>query len=279
MPESPISHTLLPAAVAVAGDAGEAVMQFYCDGAWATTYKESGSPVTCADTAAHNLIVERLSKLTPSVPVLSEESQAVPYTTRQAWSVFWLVDPLDGTKEFIKHNGEFTVNIALIEDGRPVLGVVHAPAMNVTYVAADGLGAFKQSRENGKTRISVGHTGSAPLKVVVSRSHASDRVKRFLDSIGAFECIDMGSSLKICAVAEGAADLYPRLGPTMEWDTAAAQCVVENAGGTIIDLDGRTLRYNKPNLLNPDFIVSASPGLAWQKYLADEPADLNKPAN
>lgn len=243
-------------------------MKFYSQEELATTYKELDSPLTCADIASHDLIVEQLHALTPSVPVLSEESKAVPYHVRQAWRTFWLVDPLDGTKEFIKRNGEFTVNIALVEDGRPVLGVVHAPAMNVTYFAAAGVGAFKQNAQNQISPISAAEYDPALLKVVVSRSHPSKELNAFLERIGcSIECVPMGSSLKICLVAEGSAHLYPRLGPTMEWDTAAAHCVVEMAGGTITDLKGHALRYNKHDLHNPDFMICGLPGFPWQEYL------------
>ena len=259
-------QTLVPQLVTLAHHAGEAVMKFYSQEELGTTYKEFDSPLTCADIASHDLIVEQLQALTPSVPVLSEESKAVPYDVRQAWRTFWLVDPLDGTKEFIKRNGEFTVNIALIEDGRPVFGIVHAPVLKATYFGARGLGAFKQTAHHQMRQIEVAKCEPARLKVVVSRSHASDEVKRFLDKIDPLECLSIGSSLKICLVAEGEAHLYPRLGPTMEWDTAAAQCVVEMAGGSITDLAGQTLRYNKPDLHNPDFIVSGTPGFPWQRY-------------
>jgi len=259
-------QTLVPRLVTLAHQAGEAVMKFYSQDELTTTYKEFDSPLTCADIASHDLIVEQLQALTPSVPVLSEESQAVPYETRQRWRTFWLVDPLDGTKEFIKRNGEFTVNIALIEDGQPIFGIVHAPALNVTYFAARGLGAFKKTAQNQMRQIEVAECEPSRMKVVVSRSHASDEVKRFLDKIDPLECLSIGSSLKICLVAEGEAHLYPRLGPTMEWDTAAAQCIVEMAGGAITDLAGQTLRYNKPDLHNPDFIVSGTSGFPWQRY-------------
>lgn len=248
-------------------------MEFYTQEELATTYKEFDSPLTCADIASHDLIVERLQALTPSVPVLSEESQAVPYQVRQAWRTFWLVDPLDGTKEFIKRNGEFTVNIALIDDGRPVIGIVHAPALNVTYFGANGWGAFKQTAQDQMRRIEVMQGQPIRPKVVVSRSHESEEIKRFLDKIAPLECLSIGSSLKICLVAEGEAHLYPRLGPTMEWDTAAAHCVVEMAGGAITDLAGQPLRYNKPDLHNPHFIVSGAAGFPWQKYFATGDVD------
>ena len=271
------NHSLQPLVspiVALAQQAGETVMKFYYQKEVATTYKEADSPLTCADIASHDLIVERLQALTPSVPVLSEESTAVPYSMRQGWRSFWLVDPLDGTKEFIKRNGEFTVNIALVKDGRPVLGVVHAPAMNVTYFSAAGVGAFNQNAQKRIRPISTVAYDPAILKVVVSRSHPSKELNAFLERIDCFfECVPMGSSLKMCLVAEGEAHLYPRLGPTMEWDTAAAHCVVEMAGGTITDLDGHELRYNKDNLHNPEFIVCGLAGFEWQACVEVKHAD------
>jgi 3'(2'), 5'-bisphosphate nucleotidase len=173
---------------------------------------------------------------------------------------------LDGTKEFIKRNGEFTINIALIEDSHPVLGVVHVPALAVSYFAAYGVGAFKKDSDNQVKRIIVAHNCHVPLKIVTSRSHGDEGLERLLDQTVLFERIRMGSSLKFCLVAEGAAHLYPRLGPTMEWDTAAGQCVVEMAGGAVTDLQGRALMYNKPDLLNPPFIVSSSPDCPCQNF-------------
>lgn len=260
-------HKLLPDIVGLAERAGTAVMKSYSQAEYATTYKEAGSPLTCADIASHELIVDGLCTLTPTVPVLSEESKTAPYDVREQWRAFWLIDPLDGTKEFIERNGEFTVNIALVEEGKPVLGVVHAPAIDVTYFAAAGIGAFKRNAQNRISPISAAEYDKSRVKVVVSRSHPSEELKKFLGRIDFLECVEMGSSLKICLVAEGEAHLYPRLGPTMEWDTAAAHCVVEMAGGAITDLKGDALRYNKRNLHNPEFIVCGLPGLQWRAYL------------
>jgi 3'(2'), 5'-bisphosphate nucleotidase len=260
------SVTLLEQVVAVAREAGDAVMKFYAQSDMDMSYKDGGSPLTRADIASHDLIMQRLGVLTPNLPVLSEESEKVVYGERRKWQKFWLVDPLDGTKEFIKRNGEFTVNIALIEDHWPVFGIVHAPAMNVTYFAALGFGAFRQDSQFEMKRIAVTESGTRRLNVVVSRSHADDRLKQFLKGLGPHECIEMGSSLKLCLVADGSADVYPRLGPTMEWDTAAAQCIVEVAGGTVTDLPGQRLQYNKPDLHNPEFIVRGVMNASWQRY-------------
>ena len=189
-------------------------------------------------------------------PVLSEESAQIAYEDRKDWQRFWLIDPLDGTKEFIKHNGEFTVNIALIENGEPVLGVVYAPALDVCYFAARGVGAFVRRGQNEAQVIKVvDQVSGEPVKVVASRSHCDARTDSLLKKLGDYQCVSMGSSLKLCLVAEGAAHLYPRLGPTMEWDTAAAHAVVKYAGGRVCDTAGEELRYNKNDLHNPEFLV------------------------
>ncbi|MFQ5735280.1 MAG: 3'(2'),5'-bisphosphate nucleotidase CysQ [Thermodesulfobacteriota bacterium] len=258
---------LLKEVVAVAHRAGDAILEVYGSADFGTTYKEEGSPLTLADKAANDIITGALAALTPDVPVLSEESKAEPFQVRKAWKRLWIVDPLDGTKEFIKRNGEFTVNIALVEDAWPVLGVVYAPALGVTYYGVKGSGAFRVS-DGATSRISVsGYSGEGPLKVVASRSHRGEALDAFLSEVGAYEVVCMGSSLKFCLVADGTAHIYPRLGPTMEWDTAAAQCVVEAAGGRVTDLDGKALRYNREDLLNPFFMVTGSPPFPWRKYI------------
>lgn len=220
------------------------------------TSKADDSPLTLADLASHRVIVEGLAKLTADIPILSEESVELGYDERSNWQRFWLIDPLDGTKEFIKRNGEFTVNIALIEDGKPVMGVVYAPVLDVCYFAEQGAGAFVQRGTSVAQSIHVtpSRTGEA-IKVVASRSHSDARTTALLEKLGAHACISMGSSLKLCLVAEGEAHFYPRLGPTMEWDTAAAHAVVTEAGGTVCDASGMTLRYNKPDMHNPEFFV------------------------
>lgn len=198
--------------------------------------------------------------------MLSEESKVEGYEVRKHWKRFWIVDPLDGTKEFIRRNGEFTVNIALIEGNEAILGVVFAPVLGVCYLAARGEGAFKV--KNGfQERIRASGYKNGPLKVVASRSHRGPELEAFLNRLTGAEFVNMGSSLKLCLVAEGAAHLYPRFGPTMEWDTAAAQCVVEEAGGSVKDLLGRRLQYNKEDLLNHYFIAAGNPPFPWEKYL------------
>ena len=243
--------------------AGQAIMEVYESGDFGVDHKADDSPLTKADLASHQVIVEGLKSLTKDIPVLSEESADIPFEERQSWQKYWLVDPLDGTKEFIKRNGEFTVNIALIESGKPVLSVVYVPVSQVIYAAAKGVGVFKV--EGGK-RSSIGVMKNSRFKptVVGSRSHMSDDVKAYLERLGQHELVSMGSSLKFCLVAEGKADLYPRLGLTSEWDTAAAQCIVEQAGGQVVTLDGEPLLYNtKDSLLNPHFMVFGDKSRDW----------------
>tara|TARA_B100000315_G_scaffold33171_1_gene27842 strand:- start:10778 stop:11593 length:816 start_codon:yes stop_codon:yes gene_type:complete len=262
-------EALLGTAITISEEAGKAIMDIYSRADVETTYKNGGSPLTLADMASHNIILEQLKKKTPDIPVLSEESENIPYHTRKSWKTFWLVDPLDGTKEFLNKNGEFTVNVALIECGKTVLGVVHAPVLRTSYYGSAGKGAFKKicadDEKPSKIHVSEYHTGR--LKIVASRSHSNKMLESFKRNVGDVEFTSMGSSLKLCLVAEGKAHLYPRLGPTMEWDTAAAQCIVESAGGTVTDLCKQTLNYNKPNLLNPFFMVSGTPPFPWWEYI------------
>lgn len=242
--------------IAIARAAGDAIMGVYNSSDAGITQKADDSPLTLADLAAHKVIVTGLAELATRYPVLSEEAANIAYEERRNWSRYWLVDPLDGTKEFIKRNGEFTVNIALIENGAPILGVVYAPVLDVCYYGARGQGAWVQRGASAAQAIKARTaTAGECLKVVASRSHSDERTQALLEKLGAHECISMGSSLKLCLVAEGAAHFYPRLGPTMEWDTAAAHAVVNAAGGSVCDLSGAELRYNKANLLNPEFLV------------------------
>lgn len=253
---SVVDNSLLQSVVALAKQAGAAVKEVYdrCD--MEISCKVDGSLLTQADIASNHVIVDGLVRLTPAVPTLSEESAQITYAERCNWVHFWLVDPLDGTKEFVSRNGEFTVNIALIEHSVPVLGVVYAPALDVCYYGARGLGAFVQHGSDLVRSMHVKRIGeSGPLKVVSSRSHGDARTAALLERIGEHLSVSMGSSLKLCLVAEGEADFYPRLGPTMEWDTAAAHAVVSEAGGVVCDAQGSELRYNKPDLHNPEFVV------------------------
>ena len=263
-----ITKELLQAVVAIARDAGLAIMQIYNSGDSARLAdKSDSSPLTLADLAAHRVIVAGLNALTPDVLVVSEEDEA-SHAARKAVGEFWLLDPLDGTKEFIARSGDFTVNIALIQNGKAVLGVVDAPAQTTTYWGAQGLGAFKSQGEQAASAISVQAQppAAAPLRIVASKSHLNQETLDFIAQFGAHELVQAGSSLKLCRVAEGSADIYPRLGLTCEWDTAAAQAVVEAAGGVVTQMDGQPLTYGKPDKLNPHFIVSARP---WQQLLAE----------
>jgi 3'(2'), 5'-bisphosphate nucleotidase len=247
-------NALLDPVLAIANRASRAILEIY-DSDFAVELKDDRSPLTAADRAAHAIIVEGLSALLPVFPILSEESAGNEIEDRRSWPRYWLVDPLDGTKEFIKRNGEFTVNIALIDGHEPVLGVVVAPVLGTAYAGAVGSGAFRQSGGQ-REPITVRRPAADPLRVVGSRSHASPELAAFLDTLGPHEMKPMGSSLKICLVAAGDADLYPRLGPTSEWDTAAAQAVLIAAGGSMMDLSGQPLAYNaRESLLNPHFLA------------------------
>ncbi len=255
---------LIEATVRIAREAGGRIMTVY-DSDFAVETKEDKSPLTAADLAAHECIVAGLEALTPEVPILSEESATrVDAAQRLAWGRFWLVDPLDGTKEFIKRNGEFTVNIALIDGHRPVLGVVYVPAFRTTYLAAEGLGAFREDETGERRAINAGEGAKPPYRVVGSRSHGGSHLQSYAEGLGEHELVVSGSSLKLCLVAEGRADVYPRFGPTSEWDTAAAQAVVECAGGRVTTLDGTPLSYNtRESVLNPYFIVFGDSRSDW----------------
>lgn len=247
--------------IAIAEEAGREIMKVYTRD-FEVEKKEDKSPLTEADTLSNGVIIRELQRLYPDIPFISEETKQTPYEERKNWKRFWLIDPLDGTKEFIKKNGEFTVNIALIENGTPVIGVVNVPAQGVTYTGIKALGSFKSAIGNQQSAITGGEHYSGKQKVVVvgSRSHLTDETLQFVENLKAqgkeVEFISSGSSIKICLVAEGKADVYPRFGPTMEWDTAAAHAVAIYAGRQLLNTKTRQpLVYNKPNLLNPFFIV------------------------
>jgi len=256
-----LKETDIDPLLALAERAGEAILEVYGT-EFAVDVKEDDSPLTEADRRANAVIVAGLSERHPEIPVISEENQAVPYEVRRHWGRFWLVDPLDGTKEFVKRNGEFTVNIALVEQGRPVFGIVHQPVGGALYWGGEGIGAWKRVGGGSATSLEGGAHYSQKDKVVVvaSRSHLTDEVSRFVGALSEagkeVEFLSAGSSLKLCLVAEGAADVYPRLGPTMEWDTAAAHAVAIQAGRQVRRHDnGEELVYNKEDLLNPHFVV------------------------
>jgi len=288
MEEKPYQLTdhLLTALLA-SREAGLAILEIYKQD-FDVLYKEDQSPLTLADQRSHDIIVDHLTEPSgKNLPVLSEEGKGVPFEERRAWEYFWLIDPLDGTKEFIKRNGEFTVNIALIYQHRPVLGVIYAPVNNVFYFASEGSGSYRLKNNNAIVLLeskaskiekdsvlkeilkqsdrlpyydTPSDTHNSQLVIVGSRSHPSKEFEAFVETMRKehmkVEVISSGSSLKLCLVAEGMADIYPRLGPTMEWDTAAGQAIVEQANGSVLNYEtGEPLQYNKKNLLNSWFIV------------------------
>ena len=274
-PRARFDAALIAAVRQIAREAGDAILQIYREHeqghSVGVQHKQDRSPLTAADLAAHRLISARLAALTPEWPVLSEESAEVPFAERQHWSRFWLVDPLDGTKEFLSCNGEFTVNIALIDAHRPVFGVVHVPVKDLDYWGVtSAAGAVEDGAWRARSRgtlvepIGVARPTAHPVRVVGSRSHRGDSLDAFLARLGPHELVAMGSSLKFCVLAEGAADVYPRLGPTSEWDTAAAHAVVQGAGGQVVQLDGVPLEYNhRETWLNPHFIAYADADRDW----------------
>lgn len=261
-------------------EAGNAILDVYHSD-FAVEHKNDSSPLTLADKRSHEIIVARLSEF--KIPILSEEGKGIPYMERKKWDTLWIVDPLDGTKEFIKKNDEFTVNIALVQDGKPVFGVIFVPVKNILYFAGKDLGAYKLENSqvvkllsgksekveknvllnniiNCSVKLPINQSTVSPFTIVGSRSHATPGLESFVEKkrqeYGDVKFISAGSSLKFCLVAEGMADIYPRFGPTMEWDTAAGQAIAENAGARVICYDTREpLAYNKENLLNPWFMV------------------------
>ena len=274
-----ITDELLTELVALTEAAGAAILEIYQTDFDVET-KSDESPLTQADLASHRTIEAGLSRLTPEIPLFSEESELPPFEERRGWSRYWLIDPLDGTKEFVNRNGEFTVNIALIDEGRPVLGIVGVPVRDHVYVGVLGEGAYRLSRAEGEPdRIELGGRPmdeATPLVVVASRSHGGERLETYLDTLaGLFGSVDrtpVGSSLKLCILAEGDADLYPRLGPTSEWDIAAAHAVLAAAGGDVWAADGGPLTYNaKESVLNPEFFAAADGAYPWRDKLPTVP--------
>lgn len=249
--------------IEIAKQAGEAILEVYNSESIEVERKEDSSPLTAADRKANDVIINGLKENYPDIPIISEESKDISYETRKDWIYFWLVDPLDGTKEFIKRNGEFTVNIALINNKEPILGVIYVPVQGVTFYAKKGSGSFKLESQSEKVlRINVNKNITEKITVAGSRSHASEAMEGYLNKIKdklncETEIINAGSSLKFCLIAEGKADIYPRLGPTMEWDTGAGQIIVEEAGGVVLDLNKDKMIYNKQVLKNEYFIVSS----------------------
>ena len=261
--------SLIDPVVALAEEAGRAILKVYASD-FDVQSKEDESPLTQADLASHYCIIAGLEALTPGIPIISEESGLPDYDERSSWERYWLIDPLDGTKEFVNRNGEFTVNIALIDNHKSVFGVVHVPVQGKTYLGCAGFGAERRDQDGSKHTIHVSNSSAEPVRVVGSRSHRGASLDAYLNNLGESDMIPMGSSLKFCVIAEGGADLYPRLGPTSEWDTAAAQAVVEQAGGKVVTLDGKAMKYNaKSDILNPYFFVIGASDKDWLALLPD----------
>ncbi|WP_349342829.1 3'(2'),5'-bisphosphate nucleotidase CysQ [Marinobacter sp. MMG032] len=246
--------SILPDVIKVADEASEKVLHIY-QSDFKVDFKSDHSPITAADTASHEIIVRGLRNISRDIPILSEEGKDIPWEERKHWRRFWLVDPIDGTKDFTQRTGEFTVNIAMIEDGEPVMGVVIAPALKEAFWGVVGEGAHLRDR-TGKVRGIRVAEPKAVKRVVASKNHLNEETKAFIDKLGDHELVQAGSSLKFCRIAEGHADIYPRLGPTCEWDTGAAQAVLTAAGGKVQTLEGKPLKYGKEDVLNPFFIAS-----------------------
>ncbi|HLV77712.1 MAG TPA: 3'(2'),5'-bisphosphate nucleotidase CysQ [Marinobacter sp.] len=250
------TSSMLTDVIRIADEASQRVLQIY-QSDFKVNYKEDDSPITAADIASHEIIVKGLRNLCRDIPILSEEGASIPWDERKTWRRFWLIDPIDGTKDFTQRSGEFTVNIALIHDGVPVLGVVTAPALNEAFWGAQGEGAHKRGRDGRVHRIQVARP-QQPLRVVASKNHLNEDTRAFIQALGPHTTVQAGSSLKFCRLAEGHADIYPRMGPTCEWDTGAAHAVLLAAGGKIQTPDGTPVVYGKENLLNPHFIAAGA---------------------
>ena len=237
--------------------AGDEILDVY-NGTIDVTLKDDLSPLTDADRRSNAVITSKLSTLYPEIPILSEEGKKINFSDRKKWNLFWLIDPLDGTKEFIKRNGEFTVNIALIKNNTPILGIIHIPITHETYWGSINKGSFYLNENDDVLSISVSNNHQNPIRIVASRSHPSEMLNDLLDKIIDYEIIKIGSSIKFCHIASGQADCYPRFGPTSEWDTAAGEAIVRYAGGNMVTLNGNLMNYNaKEDYLNPNFIVSS----------------------
>lgn len=259
------NQPLLEQVKAIAHAAGEAILQVYRGVAlFDIQNKADNTPITNADRVAHNIIVQALAKLQPQCPVLSEESEGKAFSERQQWQRYWLVDPLDGTKEFIEGTDEFSVLIALIEQHTPIMGVIYAPVTHTYYFAERGCGAFKQVADAIPEPIQTAAVNTDHLRIIASRRHTKVKALTQLDTFASHDVVHLGSALKFAAVASGEADIYPRFGLTSEWDTAAGQCIVEEAGGKVMNLFGEVLQYNtKESLLNPEFVVVGDPDYPW----------------
>ncbi len=260
--------SLLNPLLNMAYDAAEAILTVYARSQAITILtKADHTPVTQADYAAHHLLVQKLQQLTPALPILSEEATATDYSERKQWHTYWLIDPLDGTQEFINGTTEFTINIALIKQHKPVLGLVYQPMDHLCYYATAGQGAYKRETNGKVTKLGVRKKPDIPT-IAISRRHNPEKLQALLAKVSDYQLLNLGSALKICKIAEGEADIYPRFGPTSEWDTAAGQCVLEEAGGQLINLQGQPLMYNtKDSLLNPKFLAIGDNQYDWLSHL------------
>ena len=248
--------SILPDVIKIADEASEKVLHIY-QSDFKVSYKEDRSPITAADIASHDIIVKGLRNISRDIPILSEEGAEIPWEERKKWRRFWLIDPIDGTKDFTQRTGEFTVNIAMIEDGEPVMGVVTAPALKEAFWGIRGEGAHMRDRTGRVHRIRVAEPKET-LRVVASKNHLNEETRAFIEALGSHETVQAGSSLKFCRIAEGHADIYPRMAPTSEWDTAAAHAVLVAAGGKVQTPEGQPLVYGKENILNPNFIAAGN---------------------
>ncbi|WP_226595699.1 3'(2'),5'-bisphosphate nucleotidase CysQ [Marinobacter nauticus] len=248
--------SILPDVIKIADEASEKVLHIY-QSDFKVNYKEDHSPITAADIASHDIIVKGLRQISRDIPIFSEEGEEIPWEERKKWRRFWLIDPIDGTKDFAQRTGEFTVNIAMIEDGEPVMGVVTAPALKEAFWGIKGEGAHMRDRTGRVHRIRVAEPKDT-LRVVASKNHLNEETRAFIEALGSHETVQAGSSLKFCRIAEGHADIYPRMGPTSEWDTAAAHAVLVAAGGKVQTPEGQPLVYGKENILNPHFIAAGN---------------------
>jgi len=246
----------------VARQAGEMIRKYF-NSSYEIELKQDQSPVTTADIEANNFIEQQLHSLTPEIPRISEESENTSYQERKHWGTFWLIDPLDGTREFIKNRPDFTVNIALVREQQPILGAIYLPMADQLYFAAEGDHAYRQDQSTLPIEIHVNKKISSTPIICGSRYHAGKSMQAFLNAVGNHELITRGSSIKSCLIADGSADIYPRFGPTWEWDTAAAQCIIVQAGGYLTTLDMKSLAYNKESLLNPSFLAFANKQHNW----------------
>jgi len=254
------NQSIIQKAIRIAKDSGEAILNIYNNSNSNFKLKEDKSPLTKADLASHEIIVTGLKNLTPNIPILSEEDSDIPFSNRSIWYRYWLIDPLDGTKEFLKRNGEFTVNIALMENNRPIFGIIFIPLTNRLFWGSIDHGSYEINNEEAEKKISVSNKNRR--LIATSRSHTNKKIDNLLERFDEYKVINIGSSLKFCLIANGEIDIYPRLGPTSEWDIAAGEVILKGAGGVVMDLKGSDIIYNKEEYINPHFIAASNNDVA-----------------